>query len=101
MKTSCFTVQQKTFDQLNSCRKCVKCLCDPPDGNESIVEHLPTSKANVYKLQSVGHLVIGLYALSHITLFGHVGWFHDPRIGKLYCVGPQNKGKIFFNYSHI
>ena len=37
-----FYPSRKTFDQSNSIGKFSKCLCDPLDGSNSIVEHLYT-----------------------------------------------------------
>ena len=36
-----------------------------------------------------------------ITLFNHVGWFHDLAIGQLYSACPSNKPGIFVYYSYI
>ena len=42
---------EKTFEQSNLPRKQAEGLCDPLDGNNSIVEHLHNSYAKMCKLQ--------------------------------------------------
>ena len=38
-KMPCFSPPNKTFDQSNSLEWRAECLCDPLDGNNSIIEH--------------------------------------------------------------
>ena len=42
-----------------------------------------------------------LFKFMYVTIFSHVGWFHDPRICQLYFVGPSKKLGIFIYYSYI
>ena len=53
----------------------------------------------LYKLEVIINLMVQLEI--NITLFNHVGMFHDFRICQLRYVMPPNKVQIFVYYSYI
>lgn len=59
--------KEQIFDQSIELEKRVKCMGDPLDGDNSIVEYLPESQCKTCKSQWASHLRIGLCKLSHVS----------------------------------
>ena len=67
-----------------------------------VPKNLDIPPQEVKKLKKYLHqIAIKYLACTFISLFSHVGRFHDPRICQLYSMGPSNKVGIFVDISYV